>query len=167
MKKLYYNVIVEKAINISSENLQKFIHDVLTDKRGWVGYSFININYPKKINKITNFSIIMSKPENIVKNCGNALYGLSCTNTKTKIIYLNSNRYIRGAKKSQLSLVDYRIYLINHEVGHILGKGHTKCPCDKKCDKKVPVMNQATRGIGHCKPNPYPTTFDNNMKSTL
>ena len=77
---------------------------------------------------------------------------------KEKIVYINSHRWKRGSKKSGYTLGDYRIYLINHEVGHILGHLHRKC--DGK-GNKIPVMNQATKGIGTCKPNVWPLQYEN------
>lgn len=165
IKILLYKIYKEKDLEINLENFIIFVDSVLSDKRGWKGYKFINQqlldkNSEHKKNKI-DFKIIISKPKTIVNKC--QLYGLSCTNMKKKIIYINYNRYKTGAKKSQLSLKDYRIYLINHEVGHILGKGHVKCPCNNSCNQLVPVMNQATRGIGLCKPNPWPIDIDNKL----
>lgn len=80
---------------------------------------------------------------------------------KTKYIYINSHRYLRGSVRSRMSLKDYRVYVINHEVGHILGKEHVKCPCKtKKCASLAPVMNQATLGNGYCRPNSSPLQYE-------
>jgi len=61
-----------------------------------------------------------------------------------RIIYINSNRWSRGSKKSKLSLKEYREYLINHEVFHALGGGHNLCT---KKDKVCPISHQYTKGI--------------------
>ena len=65
-------------------------------------------------------------------------------------MYLNADRWFRGSSKSKLGLTDYRQYMVTHEMGHILGHDHEKCPC-KDCP--APLMMQQTLGIGECKPN--------------
>ncbi len=163
MKKLYYFVYKEENITINFEKFVNFINRVLTDSRGWKGYKFICLNLKSTSNKKEkdkDFSIILSTPKSIQNKC--KLYGLSCTDSHKKTIYINSNRYKKGSIHSKLSLKDYRIYLINHEVGHILGKGHVHHSTISP-GQLVPVMNQATKGIGKCKPNPWPTKLDNKL----
>ena len=65
-------------------------------------------------------------------------------------MYLNADRWFHGAAASKLSLTDYRQYMVSHEIGHILGHDHKKCPC-KNCP--APIMMQQTLGIGECKPS--------------
>lgn len=65
-------------------------------------------------------------------------------------MYLNADRWFRGSKASKLTLDNYRQYMVSHEIGHILGFDHKKCPCEG-C--KAPIMMQQTLGIGKCIPN--------------
>jgi predicted Zn-dependent protease len=65
-------------------------------------------------------------------------------------MYLNAHRWFNGAPKSKLSVDGYRQQIVSHEIGHILGHDHKKCPC-KGCP--APVMMQQTKGIGECAPN--------------
>lgn len=161
-KKLYYTITVDDNTKCSSTSFIKIVDSILSDPRTWSKYTFINTsnvsksNLPKKLDENNSFKIILCVPEIIKKECN--FHGLSCTNMRTKIVYINSNRWKRGAKKSGYSLKDYRIYLINHEVGHVLGHLHKKC---NGKGKKIPVMNQATKGIGTCKPNIWPLHDEN------
>jgi hypothetical protein len=156
-KTLTYKIIVNKDTRVSESFFTKNVDNILTDPRTWKNYKFKRITDPKVK---PYFLIILCRPEVIKKTCG--FHGLSCTNMKTKVVWINSNRYKRGAQKSGYNLTDYRIYLINHEVGHVLGKHHTKCSDKPKGGSdKVPVMNQATKGIGKCKPNVWPLEYEN------
>lgn len=60
-----------------------------------------------------------------------------------------------AAKRSGFeSLEQYRTYLINHEFGHAIGHGHSRC---SGIDGALaPVMLQQTKGTGNCIPCVWP-----------
>jgi ssRNA-specific RNase YbeY (16S rRNA maturation enzyme) len=72
-------------------------------------------------------------------------------------MYLNADRWKNGASPSKLVLKDYRQYMVTHEMGHILGHDHVKCPGK---GKPAPIMMQQTLGIGDCAPNTKLTDSD-------
>jgi Protein of unknown function (DUF3152) len=43
--------------------------------------------------------------------------------------------------------------MVNHEVGHALGRGHAACP---RAGDPARVMMQQTKGVDACRPNPWP-----------
>jgi len=70
---------------------------------------------------------------------------------------LNSMRWRRGADAYGGALRRYRIYMINHEVGHLLGRGHVYCPA---AGVLAPVMVQQTKGVAPCLANPWPLAWE-------
>jgi len=67
---------------------------------------------------------------------------------------LNVDRWKRGAKSyGRRDLDRYRRYMVNHEVGHALGRGHEGCPGR---GRRAPLMMQQTKGLDGCRPNPLP-----------
>jgi hypothetical protein len=66
---------------------------------------------------------------------------------------LNVARWLTGADAYGGDLASYRSYLVNHEVGHVLGRGHEPCP---GAGRQAPVMLQQTKGLDGCAANSWP-----------
>lgn len=143
MKTIRYKFQIDPEIQTKDhENIAFLICTYLNSPDGW-GYLFEPVDSGEQV------LIRLSTPKTITEKCG--LSGnLSCAEMNGKHMYLNSDRWFHGADKSKLSLTDYRQYMVLHEIGHILGHDHKKCPC-KNCP--APIMMQQTKGIGECRPN--------------
>lgn len=150
MKKTFKTKIdsdVLKKWNIHNAGERQFdleIYFYLNSPDGWSqeGYYFEQSENPDVL-------IRLSSPSSIMKICG--LRGdLSCAVLGGNNIYLNSDRWFKGAPNSGLDLENYRQYMVSHEMGHILGLEHAKCP---GAGRKAPIMLQQTLGIGKCIPN--------------
>ena len=66
-------------------------------------------------------------------------------------------RYLRRWNESTtdlaLSVDEYRAAVVNHEVGHTLGKDHVGCDGS---GLRAPVMMQQSKGLAGCLANPWP-----------
>jgi len=143
MKSLRYKLSIESDIKRSLKNFKKDVDNILSHPKSWkVNFIQDNINY--------DLEITLASAKNIKTYCN--FSGLSCADPTNNKIWINNSRWINGAKPSKLSLKNYRIYLINHEVGHILGFRHAI----PKKNRKVPVMNQHTLGLKGGKPWMFP-----------
>ena len=156
----YVSTAVDNDVKYSEKKFSKKVHSVLNDtRRGWMSilpitFEFVGEhekeNHPRKIH------IRLSKSKLIKKICD--IHHMSCCNLETREVWINEDRWFKGSSHSKLSIYDYRVYVINHEVGHALGFLHQDCECygDGECPLLAPVMMQQTLSIGKCKPNPYP-----------
>jgi hypothetical protein len=131
---------VQKKYN--TKDVEFLILAYLNDPDGW-GYKFLPVSSNEDVH------IRLSSSKTIKSICG-LPQNLSCAELGGKHMYLNAERWFHGSSKSKLKLEDYRQYMVSHEMGHILGYDHKKCPC-KGC--LAPIMMQQTLGIGQCHPN--------------
>ena len=152
-KKSLFNISikVESGLNLELNCLSNMIIGILNDSRGWStieGRVFQIVG-----SENADFNIVFAKPETVDELCyplqTNGIY--SCRNEKNVVI--NMFRWLSGAKDFGTDLSTYRIYLINHEVGHFLGWGHSDCPSDNAL---APVMMQQSKSTDGCLPNGWP-----------
>ena len=152
-RKSFYNIgiKVESGLNLDPNCLSNMVIGILNDPRGWStieSQSFQIVN-----SENADLNIVFAKPETVDELCyplqTNGIY--SCRNEKNVVI--NMFRWLSGAKDFGTDLSTYRIYLINHEVGHYLGWGHSGCPSGKAL---APVMMQQSKSTNGCVPNGWP-----------
>lgn len=162
---VFVNVTVDGDVNYDEDQFISKVKEILLDTRGWQqkGYNFVFVSksvFDRTIVKkgmSMKFQLRLSHNTTIAKECEFDIdEKLSCYNPTVSPpnVLINYYRWMNGSAHSKLSLTDYRIYVINHEVGHALGRGHVK-----KCTnpgKLVQVMMQQTISIGKCRPNPWP-----------
>ena len=137
--KRFYNISiqVQSGLALNPNCLSEMIIGILNDKRGW---STVENKAFKIVDReYSDLNIIFANPETVDQLCyplqTNGIY--SCRNERNVVI--NMFRWTSGAKDFYDNLSTYRIYLINHEVGHYLGWGHTDCPSETAL---APVMMQ-------------------------
>lgn len=148
---LRYQVEVEDGLAIDDACFASLVGRILNDPRGWGGDGSVSF---QQVGGQADFRLILASPETTDRLC----YPLrtagkySCR-SRTGVI-LNLLRWEEGTEDYADNLDTYREYLINHEVGHLLGHGHVGCPGP---GEPAPVMMQQTKGLGECLLNGWPT----------
>ena len=149
--KFNYAVKIEPSLGLDPLCIKNLLFLILNNDRGWA-------NVAEKSFQLTSvddsdYVYIFASPEKTDELCApietNGIY--SCRNEEN--IVLNFYRWQEGAVDFKNDMKTYRIYLINHETGHILGWGHVGCP---KEGAIAPVMMQQSKGTDGCIPYGWP-----------
>ena len=142
--KVRYSARVDSDVKYSNQAFLDLLQIYLADPDGWAGKGYDFEYHPN-----AKLKIRLSSPATITKECG--LPGnLSCAELGGNKMYLNFDRWLKGSKASKLDRDSYRQYMVSHEMGHILGHEHEKCPGK---NKPAPIMLQQTLGLKGCRKN--------------
>ncbi len=146
-----YTVAVEGAIGVAPAGFARAVEAILADPRSWGAAG--RMSFRRVDSGAVAFRVVLASPTTTDRLCAPLDTGgiYSCAVEGTAVI--NAGRWLQGARSYGKDLTGYRQYLVNHEVGHTLGHGHTRCPGRGQL---APVMVQQTKGVGSCRPNPWP-----------
>jgi hypothetical protein len=144
-----YRVLVERRYAASADDFAAHVDEVLADDMGWAaaGYAFAPVDGD------ADMTIVLAAPKTTDRLCAPLRTGgaFSCGRGGRAVI--NANRFLRGAATYRKQLPAYRTYVINHEVGHLLGFEHRRCP---HRGAEAPVMLQQTKSLAGCRRNATP-----------
>ncbi len=143
---------VESSVKINIDCVSDMILKILNDPRGWS--TIANKKFQFTSFERSDFEIIFATPSTVDELCAPlATNGIYSCRRENKVV-LNYFRWLAGAKDFGTDLATYRLYLVNHEVGHMLGWGHTTCPAEGAL---APLMMQQSKSTNGCRPYGWPT----------
>jgi hypothetical protein len=147
-----YDVRVEDGLSIDPDKAAVLIQAVLDDERSWRGSRRWRFELAP-VGQSAKLHAYIVTPKTTDRLCAPYLTRgeVSCQNGDR--VVLNAKRWLLGADSYGSDLTNYRRYLVNHEFGHTLGKGHVDCPGPGKL---APIMLQQTKGLWGCRKNPWP-----------
>ncbi len=148
-----YATVLDPGIVYDPRQFADEIAVYLADPDGWIsrGVTFTPVRRPSDADVVIHLT-----PMKAMNSMG-CDAALSCAEFNGRHIHLNAKRWFEGAPPSKLALSAYRQYMVTHEMGHILGYDHSRCPGR---GVPAPIMLQQTMGIGPCKPNTRVTKYD-------
>lgn len=152
-----YTVEVEEGAGVDEGEYARIVREVLTDRRGWEtqdGVHFVNVPPDRATaGDPVDVRITLASPDTVDRMCAPLTTEgqVSCNNGDR--VALNSVRWTQGVPYYPDDLLHYRIYLVNHEVGHAIGHDHESCPAPGRA---APVMLQQTLGLQGCTNYPWP-----------
>ncbi|MGW0435420.1 DUF3152 domain-containing protein [Micromonospora sp. NPDC003197] len=156
-----FRVAVERDANEDVEEFAAAVDRALRDPASWIGSGRLRLQrVPAGASH--DFTVYLATASTAGRMCqaGNVdirLNGKPYTSCRApgKVI-LNLDRWRKSVPHfvaAKVPLDRYRLYVVNHEVGHELGHGHERCP---GAGRTAPVMMQQTLFLRGCIANPWP-----------
>ncbi|MYR80752.1 DUF3152 domain-containing protein, partial [Streptomyces sp. SID5466] len=148
-----YRVEVEDGIGVDPDRAAADIAAVLADPRGWSHGG--ERSFRQVADGSAGLVIRIATPATTDRMCGE--YGL---NTRGEVncrggekVMVNLKRWQLGSPQFDGPVSEYRALIVNHEVGHWLGRGHETCPGK---GRPAPAMMQQIDGLKGCVANAWP-----------
>ncbi|MCT6778375.1 DUF3152 domain-containing protein [Streptomyces sp. CS7] len=148
-----YRVEVENGIGVDPDRAAADIAAVLADPRGWSHGG--ERSFRQVADGSAGLVIRIATPATTDRMCG--AYGL---NTRGEVncrggekVMVNLKRWQLGSPQFDGPVSEYRALIVNHEVGHWLGRGHETCPGK---GRPAPAMMQQIDGLKGCVANAWP-----------
>lgn len=148
-----YFVEVQEGLAIDPDCFAAAVDRILQDPG--LGWGSAGTRTFRRVNEgAVDFRVTLATPATVDQHCVPFDTGgvYSCWNGVRAMI--NLTRWRIGAVTYGSDVGPYRVYVINHEVGHALGVGHRTCPAR---GASAPVMVQQSKSLEGCTPNPWPT----------
>jgi hypothetical protein len=146
-----YEIASRGAVTADLEDFATQVARYLSDPKGWpaAGVEF------KRVSSGGLITIWLTEDSQVPSFSRICSTGLSCSIDRNIII--NEVRWLESAPPGvmdEIPLDQYRMMVVNHEVGHWLGHHlHSSCPGPGEV---APLMMQQSKGLDGCTFNPYP-----------
>ncbi len=149
-------VEVEDAIGMDGPTFAAAVEATLADPRSWGqdgAMSFQRVGAAEAAAGDYDFKVSLISPGSMETFCPGVGTGgyTSCRYGERAVI--NLARWETAVPDYAGDIATYRHYVVNHEVGHVLGNGHQPCP---GAGSLAPVMQQQTLGLDGCQKNAWP-----------
>ena len=142
-----FSIAVEDGSNVSLAELVALVTDTLSDPRGWTGRG---VGF-RLVDEGGTFTLAVATPPTIDVLCRPLETNGRFSCARNGWIALNLDRWTSATDSWPSDIETYRLYLINHEIGHyIVGASHSACP---GAGQSAPLMMQQTKGLDGCVPN--------------
>lgn len=143
--------LVSRTTDAATAGFAGVVEATLTDPRGWSRAGFRLVR-----DDTATFAVLLAEPAEVQRRClpYDVYRKYSCQNGP--LVALNAERWRRATPEWTGTLPAYRVMLVNHEVGHLLGMRHPPSPQCPRPGVPAAVMAQQSTELGGCLPNPWP-----------
>lgn len=155
---LRYRILV-RAVEIDADAVAAVIAATLDDPRGWSGAGFRFVP-----DAAGPFELVIAEPPEADSRCAPMQTSgrWSCQNGA--VVVFNAERWRSGSAWGS-DIDSYRQYLVNHEVGHLVGLNHPAQFCAKPGEAAA-VMAQQSQGLGGCTSTVWPLSEEVALAAT-
>jgi hypothetical protein len=149
-----YRVETRGRIVASLEEFKRQAQQTFDDPRGWRDSAVAF----RRVSSGGDFVLVLSEASQVPSFSSACSAEWSCR--VGDYVIINQMRWLNASPmwhEQKRSVRDYRHMVVNHETGHWLGHGHRSCP---GTGAAAPVMQQQSKGLEGCRPNPWPTAAE-------
>jgi hypothetical protein len=147
------NVSVEGGLDVDPVLFANTVMTTLNDPRSW-GHDG-SVTFARTAGE-ADINVVLASPDLVDELCAplRTVGTFSCGRSGRAVI--NHTRWVLAQPEFGGDLTTYRQYVVNHEVGHLLGHPHVRCP---GAGRLAPLMQQQSVQVSPCLPNawPFPT----------
>ncbi|MET9604739.1 DUF3152 domain-containing protein [Streptomyces sp. NPDC006512] len=149
-----WRIEVEQGSGVDPEAAARSVEAILGDPRGWIrdpayGFRMAGPGQP------VDFTVKIATPSTTDRLCEVVTPELigetNCRAGHTVVV--NLKRWLEGSPQFSGPVEEYRALIVNHEVGHELGREHETCPGP---GRPAPAMMQQIKGLLGCTSNAWP-----------
>lgn len=138
----------------SDTEFAAFVVATLNDPRSWKAAGFTFVSDPD-----AEYHVVLDEPSEVDAICDELKTNgkVSCQNGP--YVALNADRWREAVPHWDKDLTAYRTYLVNHEVGHLIGQRHpaSRCPV---AGYPAALMEQQTKSLDGCTGNSWPLWWE-------
>ncbi|GAA4678128.1 DUF3152 domain-containing protein [Nocardioides nanhaiensis] len=145
-----YSIVTRGRIGVSVREFARQAAETFADPRGWRGGGVAFRRVPRG----GGFTLVLAEASTVPSFSSGCSAEYSCR--VGRFVIINQTRWRLATapwRAAGGSLREYRHMVVNHEVGHWLGRGHAGC---SGRGRLAPVMMQQSKGLDGCRFNPWP-----------
>lgn len=155
-----YRVLLEVGLEQELSSLARTVDAVLGDPRGWqaIGREFVRVDANAR------FVVLLARPSTIDQLCAPLRTRGEYSCGRDGRAALNLSRWRDGTPTWGDDVEGYRVYMVNHEVGHLLGMPHQSCAGP---GEPAAVMQQQTMELDGCAAHGWPSPTEHEQLRAL
>lgn len=146
-----YTVEIERGLPFPPVSTARRVDATLADPRGWADVEDVSF---RRVEASPDQRVLLASPDTTDRLCAPLQTRGQVSCRVGDLVVLNARRWAFGTEDYRGDLLGYRRYVVNHEIGHALGRDHVFCPAP---GEPAPVMAQQTYGLQGCRANAWPS----------